>query len=307
MRDILVLDGGMGKQLERAGAPFRQPEWSALALIEDPDAVRDAHAAFIDAGADIITVNSYAVVPFHLGDERFAERGRELADLAGRLAREAADAAGRPVLVAGSIPPLFGSYEPEKFEPERAPGLLDVLIEAQDPYVDVWIGETVGSIAEARAIVEALERFGNDPLDKEVWMSFTVPDVLDGDSVPIRSGESVTHAAAAVANDVQAILFNCSPPEAISLALNELQRALEPNVSGLGTGGYANAFVPKVDGYAANEVVLGRREDLTPDEYRAIIAEWVDGGASIVGGCCHMFPEHIHELAALRDGVEHTH
>ncbi len=76
---ITLLDGGMGRELERMGAPFRQPEWSALPLIEGPDYVRRAHAAFIAAGAQVITTNSYAVVPFHLGAERFAAKGLVLA------------------------------------------------------------------------------------------------------------------------------------------------------------------------------------------------------------------------------------
>ena len=71
---MMLLDGGMGRELNRMGAPFRQPEWSALALLEGPDFVRRAHLAFINAGAEIITTNSYAVVPFHIGDDRFAAR-----------------------------------------------------------------------------------------------------------------------------------------------------------------------------------------------------------------------------------------
>ena len=54
----LLLDGGMGRELERIGAPFRQPEWSALALIEGPEFVTKAHTAYIEAGADVITTNS---------------------------------------------------------------------------------------------------------------------------------------------------------------------------------------------------------------------------------------------------------
>ena len=73
---IHLLDGGMGRELKRSGAPFRQPEWSALALIESPEHVLQAHEAFIRAGARVVTTNSYAVVPFHLGQTRFAEQGR---------------------------------------------------------------------------------------------------------------------------------------------------------------------------------------------------------------------------------------
>ena len=81
----------MGKELRRIGAPFRQPEWSALALMEAPEMVALAHRNFIEAGAHVITTNNYAVVPYHLGDELFEARGRDLIGLAGRVAREVAD------------------------------------------------------------------------------------------------------------------------------------------------------------------------------------------------------------------------
>lgn len=294
---MTIIDGGMGKHLERSGAPFRQPEWSALALIEDPAAVTAAHDDFVAVGAEVIIANTYAVVPFHLGEERFVARGAELAELAGRLAREAANATDREVEVAGSLPPLFGSYEPEHFRPSDAPAAWDVLVAAQAPHVDLWIGETVSSIAEAEAIVAAVRR-GAGP--DRLWMSFTVPDDPPGAEVRLRSGESVADAVAAVGDDVEAVLFNCSPPEAIGVALGHLHEALGANPRGIRTGAYANAFVPKLEGYAANEVLLDRRDELTPERYQAIAAEWVAAGATIVGGCCQMFPEHIEALAALK-------
>jgi len=295
--NVIVLDGGMGKHLARSGAPFRQPEWSALALLEDPDAVRQAHVDFIDAGADVIIVNSYAVVPFHLGGERFADQGHELATLAGRLAKEAAAQSERTVRVAGSLPPLFGSYEPEKFRPAEAPAMYDVLIGAQAPFVDVWIAETVSSIAEAEAIMAAVDR--HDPA-AELWMSFTVPDEAPGDTVALRSGESIADAVAAVEERVAAILFNCSPPEAIGVGLGQLHNALGENPRNIQVGAYANAFAEKEQGYAANEVVLDRREELTPERYEHTCAAWAADGATILGGCCEMFPEHIAALTRLR-------
>ena len=292
---IIVLDGGMGKFLERSGAPFRQPEWSALALIEEPASVRRAHTAFIDAGADLIIANTYSVVPFHLGPQRYADQGSELAALAGRLAREAADAADRPILVAGSLPPLFGSYEPDDFRPAEAPAIYDELVDAQAPFVDLWIGETVSSIAEATAIADAVER-GQGPND--LWMSFTVPDDDPGPQVALRSGEAIADALMAVGNRCQAITFNCSPPEAVTVALRQLHEAMGNGYRHLRTGAYANAFEPKPEVYAANAVVLDRRAELTPERYLEICQDWVDAGASIVGGCCHMHPEHIQALDA---------
>lgn len=298
--DLIVLDGGMGKHLERSGAPFSQPEWSALALIEEPESVRRAHDDFIAAGADVVIANTYAVVPFHLGQGRFAERGAELAELAARLARQAADGADRLVRVAASLPPLFGSYQPELFCPEAADALFDVLVSAQAPYVDLWIGETVSSIAEAQGVIEAVDR--HDP-SAELWMSFSVPDDPPGTTVDLRSGESVGDAVAAVAGRVAAITFNCSPPEAITVALGHVHQALAaagPEAAAIRTGAYANAFVAKPTDYLANAVVLDRRDDLTPAAYREVCAGWIRAGAIIIGGCCQMFPEHIHELATLR-------
>ncbi|HCN44325.1 MAG TPA: homocysteine S-methyltransferase, partial [Pseudomonas sp.] len=96
-KSLVILDGGMGRELARRGAPFRQPEWSALALSEAPEAVVAVHRAYIDAGAQVITSNSYAVVPFHIGEERFKHEGQALASTAGQLARAAADAGPQQV------------------------------------------------------------------------------------------------------------------------------------------------------------------------------------------------------------------
>jgi len=64
------------------------------------------------------------------------------------------------------------------------------------------------------------------------------------------------------------------------------------------SGAYANAFPDAHDeGYAANSVIYERRDDLTAEAYGDIVDKWVDGGATIIGGCCDMYPEHIAELA----------
>lgn len=70
-QQITILDGGMSRELMRLNAPFKQPEWSALSLYEKPSAVQQVHEDFIANGAEVITTNSYAVVPFHIGENRF--------------------------------------------------------------------------------------------------------------------------------------------------------------------------------------------------------------------------------------------
>ena len=288
----------MGKELRRIGAPFRQPEWSSLALMEAPEAVVRAHRNFVEAGAQVITTNNYAVVPYHLGDDVFAERGLELTDLAGRLAREAADGADHEVLVAGSLPPLFGSYEPDAFDPERGAPMYRDLAAALDQHVDLWLGETLGSVAEMDAVVDAVESIGST---KPLWVSVTLPESWSELGVALRSGEPPARVVEAVVRRgerIGAVLFNCSLPEQTGPALEALHAGLDEAGVDVRTGAYANAF-PSVreEGYSARSAVFERREDLTADRYADIVAGWVEGGATIVGGCCDMYPEHIAALA----------
>lgn len=290
MASFTLLDGGMGRELARMGAPFRQPEWSALALIEGPDYVRKAHASFIAAGAEVITTNFYAVVPFHLGEERFWSMGLLLADRAGRLAREAVNAGRRKVRVAGSLPPLFGSYRPDLFDAARAPAMLQVLVRGLGPHVDLWLAETQSSIAEARASAAAVAGDSRD-----LWISFTLKDEDADPAKPcLRSGESVADAVvAALSLGAKALLFNCSQPEVMAPALTAARAALKAAGATLPLGVYANAFPPQRKNATANSTVLPIREDLTPEGYHAFAESWAAAGATLIGGCCGIGPEHI--------------
>ena len=291
---VIILDGGMGRELKRIGAPFRQPEWSALALIEGPDFVRRAHDAFIAAGANVITTNSYAVVPFHIGEERFRRDGRMLADRAGRIAREAADAAPHPVQVAGSLPPLFGSYRPDLFREKEAAGIAAILIAGLAPHVDLWLAETQGSIAEAAALHAALAG------DKRpFWVSFTLEDD-DASAAPcLRSHEPVAQAVRAALDwNAAAILFNCSQPEVMAPALAVAAEAIVGAKAAPMLGVYANAFPPQPKDAEANAGLSDIRADLTPPRYLQFVDEWRRAGAAIVGGCCGIGPEHIQAIRA---------
>ncbi len=298
---ITLLDGGMGRELKRMGAPFRQPEWSALALMEAPETVERAHAAFIAAGAEVIITNSYALVPFHIGAARFATDGQALADLAGRLARAAADAVtDRKVRVAGSLPPLFGSYRPDLFDGAHAPELLAPLVAGLAPHVELWLGETLGSIAEAEAVAEAL---GDDP--RPMWISYTLADDKpDPENPRLRSGEPIADAVRVAARrGAKAVLFNCSQPEVMAPALEAARQTLAALGTDIPLGAYANAFLPKDESAQANEDLSDLRTDLDPSGYLDFARDWVAGGAGIVGGCCGIGPEHIAALRAAFDGA----
>ncbi len=296
MNDVIILDGGMSRELVRLGAQLRQPEWSALALIDTPEIVRDVHREFIEAGADVVTTNSYALVPFHIGETRFREEGEALIALSGRLAREAADAfTGRRVRVAGSLPPIFGSYEPQLFQPERVQDYLSVLVRGLSPFVDVWLGETLSLIAEGEAVRQAIAETG-----KPFWISFTLADAAEDDgSVPrLRSGETVAEAAEwAASAGLEALLFNCSRPEMMAGAVRIAADIFKQRNAKIAIGVYANAFEPLEEDGAANEALHATREDLTGDVYCDFACTWVEAGASMVGGCCGVGTGHIHRLA----------
>jgi S-methylmethionine-dependent homocysteine/selenocysteine methylase len=262
MDDLTILDGGTGRELKRIGAPFRQPEWSALALMEAPAFVSRVHDAFVAAGADVITTNSYALVPFHIGAGRFEAEGEALASRAGRLARAAADGAERPVKVAASLPPVCGSYRPDLFDAHQARPVLERLIAGLAPWADSWLAETLSMVEEAALVRDVL---GRD--ERPLWLSFTLRDEAAAPGDPrLRSGQSVDEAvAAAVRLGAGAVLFNCSQPEAMADAVDAARRRLETLGRGVPIGVYANAFPPQRGDAAANETLLDIRPDLTPD------------------------------------------
>ncbi|KQM35248.1 homocysteine methyltransferase [Rhizobium sp. Leaf68] len=300
MGDIRILDGGMSRELQRLGAELKQPEWSALALINAPDIVRQVHAEFIEAGADVVTTNSYALVPFHIGEERFRKDGASLIALSGRLAREAADGSGRKVTVAGSLPPIFGSYEPQNFDASRVKDYLGVLVENLDPFVDVWLGETLSLIAEGEAVRQAVAKTG-----KPFWISFTLDDdtaQVNGAEPKLRSGETVRAAAEwAAGSGAAALLFNCSKPEVMKAAVETAATTFKEKDASLEIGVYANAFEGEQGETAANEGLHSTRADLTDDIYSRFACTWADAGATMIGGCCGIGAAHIHKVAgALR-------
>ena len=292
---VTILDGGMGRELKRIGAPFRQPEWSALALIEAPERVAEVHRAFAEAGARVITTNSYALVPFHIGEQRFNAEGEALADRAGALARGVADEAAGAIRVAGSLPPTCGSYRPDLFEPAVARATLAPLVAGLAHHVDLWLGETLSTVAEVEAVAEVL---GSDPRPR--WFSFTLADedVAPGDPPRLRSGEPVeAGVAAALAAGAEAVLFNCSQPEVMEAAVRAAQAEAGRHGAALRVGVYANAFPPQKAEATANETILPLRADLDPPGYLGWARRWRAAGAEIIGGCCGIGPEHIAALA----------
>lgn len=283
---VTILDGGMGQELiARSGQATGL--WSVQALLDHPEIVRAVHDDFFAAGAEIATTNGYAVLPDRLEARGLESRLQELSDLSCQLACDARDAHGSG-LVAGGMGPLGFSYQPDKAPPaDQAADIYARLAMMQLPFVDVHLLETMASVDQARGGL-----MGAGVTGKPVWLAVSVDD---RDGTKLRSGEQLTELLP-LAHEFQpeALLINCSRPEAISQAVPIIAGAVPL------TGAYANGFTSIADAFdhiGATVDILEARTDLGPEPYADFAAEWVAAGAKIVGGCCEVGPSHIKELA----------
>lgn len=289
MSRIILLDGGMGQELIKRAPGEASPLWSARVMMESPELVKEVHLEYIRAGARVITVNAYSSTRDRLERAGNGDRFEELQRTACQLAAEARDESGAHVTIAGCLPPLMWSYRPDLAvdADENTPVYAEIAA-LQAPHVDLFLCETMSAASQALGAVRGAAAGGGG---KPVWVSWSVADDTSG---LLRSGETVAAAAAMLDGlPVAARLLNCSRPEAISAAM--------PALAALGGtfGAYANGFSGINDDYVPGSTVkaLSGRRDLGPEAYADFAMGWVDQGASIVGGCCEVGPEHIAELA----------
>ena len=286
MSTVTLLDGGMGQELLRRSSRVITPMWSANIMLNEPMLVRDLHREFIDGGARIITLNTYAATPQRLQRENELSQLENLHQLAMNVAKEAVELSQRnDVAIAGSLPPLVASYRPDvslSFEDSLAS--YRQLVALQSPASDLFICETMSSITEARAACTAALESG-----KPVWVALSVSDEHPEQ---LRSGEPLKDALQVLASfDIQAILLNCSQPEAITACWDLLK------VTRHKIGAYANGFISVDSLYPGGTVEkLGIRQDMSPQQYAEYAMDWARNGASIIGGCCEVGPEHIKAL-----------
>jgi S-methylmethionine-dependent homocysteine/selenocysteine methylase len=287
MAQITLLDGGMGQELLARTGDTPTPLWATQVMIDHPDVVCAIHGDYFAAGATIATTNSYAIhhdrlQPF---DRDALFEGLHHKALQQAEAARFAHGAGR---IAGSLGPLMASYRPDLCPPpEEAEGKYAEIARLQAPHVDLFICETMASVAQAEGALRGAAAGG-----KPVWLSVTVDDA---DGSRLRSGEPVADLAAVVAQyRPAAVLVNCSVPEAIGAALAVIA------TFGLPFGAYANGFTHITEAFkqdAPTVDALFARTDLTPARYAEFAMGWVAQGATIVGGCCEVGPAHIAELA----------
>ena len=287
MTNIILLDGSIGQELVKRAGDRPTPLWSTQAMIDHPDLVREVHDAYFAAGATIATTNTYTVLRDRLARIGLQDEMARLSDVAVTAARAARDTNGVG-LIAGAIGPLFASYRPDLCPPaDEAAAIYAEPIGLMKDHVDLFLIETVASVLHAEGGLRAACGLG-----KPVWLAVTV---ADNNGTRLRSGEPVADLTPLLETHlVDAVLVNCSSPEAVSAALEIVKGFGKPY------GAYANGFTKISDGFlqeAPTVDALQQRTDLGPAAYADFVMDWVANGATIVGGCCEIGPDHIAELA----------
>ncbi len=286
---VLLLDGGMGQELIHRSTAQATHHWSLQVMMDEPHLVTEVHREFCEAGADIACLNTYAVTRARLA------RGQNLPTLEALL-RNAYELANQGTTYSGkthtpliaALPPLVASYRAETQLPiAQMIEEYQELIDLQKSRVDGFLAETIPSITEATAVLTAADQAG-----VRIMLGFTVSD---DDGKRLRSGEPLAEALEAIESyDPVAILINCSKPEAASQAMPMLAQ------SRFIFGAFANGFTA-IDALEPGGVVdvLQARKDLSPVQYAKFATEWLDAGATVIGGCCEVGPEHIKALDEL--------
>ena len=300
-QDVIVLDGAFATELEARGFSVNDALWSAKALFERPDLVRDVHLDYLRAGADVVTSASYQATV-----EGFMKRGFSEAEAAAllqksvHLAQEARDLylAERGThdpapLVAASVGP-YGEYLADGSEyrgdydvdedalTEFHAGRLRLLTAAQP---DLLACETLPCLIEARAIVRALRA---EKIRIPAWFSFSCRDaahISDGTEIAecARFLDGVPEAAA--------IGLNCTAPQYVEELIRTIrQETAKPIIV------YPNSG----ESYDASDKTWhGAAED-----FGALACRWRSAGARLIGGCCRTSPREIVEISTWAKNAE---
>jgi len=279
----LILDGAMGTELGRRGISIELPLWSAGALLENPEIVKQIHMDYIRAGADVITTDT-----FRTNSRTFlkAELSKKDAFSATKKAVSIAKSAmeyvkpDKKIWIAGSISPLEDCYQPE-LSPDYDTALIEHRENAMwlaEAGVDFILIETMNTLHEALAASRA---------SLETKLPVITSFILDTNG-NIFDGSDLFAAYSELKNlGIQGFSINCTQHATISRVINKYHHKVT-----LPIAAYANASIyDKESGWKDDP-------DFTPVSYADIVSSWISKGVKIVGGCCGTTPEHIKKISS---------
>ena len=289
---ILILDGAMGTMLQRKGLQGNSESFN----LTNPETIGEIHNEYIEAGADIITANSFSANSISQSEYNLSEKAGQMAEAAARIARKAADEAPRKIWVAGSVGPTSKSLSLAQNinDPIFRPYSFDEMAEAFEVQirglvkggVDLLLFETCFDALNTKA---ALYAIGHIPEASDI-------PIMISASMSDRSGRTLTgQTMEAFYRSVQ----HCSP---LSFGLNCSLGAEEmipliaevASFAACAVSCYPNAGLPNEMG----------EYDETPSRMAESVRKMaLAGSVNIVGGCCGTTPEHIKAVAEAVKGI----
>ena len=294
MNKILIGDGGMGTELRNRGVEVPSHVdniWSALALLNNTEVIKQIHTDFIQAGAEFIIANNYAVTQPILKRANLSNQLEELTLRSIQLAKEAIQESGKEVMLAASLPPLETSYRSDLIlESTSMDSMYAELASILEGEVDIIICETMSHSEEARSALSSIQKSKS-----QKWLGWTVY----GHQNTLPSGESITEAFKKISDlDCDAYLINCGGANLITEGIKELKTLTNKRI-----GGYGNSekieFSDKSRSNRPEEDHWAAASNIDEKEYAREVKKWVEEGASIVGGCCRTRPAHIKEIIKI--------
>ena len=272
MPNFTILDGPIGTELNARGIETKLPLWSASAIESAPEVLSQIHRDYADAGATVHTANTFRTRRRTMG-----QRWREATIRAVQIAKSAVPSSHR---IAGSLAPLEDCYRPDLSPDQSEVEHREMAVALAEAGCDLILCETFPHSGEALAAVSVSVQTG-----VETWLSLTA-----GPSGDLMSPREMTETAkAAVEMGVEAVLINCTPAKDTGrfvLALAEARLTVP-------IGAYANA------GSVDDAIGWASPSEPAAEFYRSLAMQWIDSGASIVGGCCGTTPIHIAALAHI--------
>lgn len=289
---ILILDGAMGTMLQRKGLQGNSESFN----LTNPETIGEIHNEYIEAGADIITTNSFSANSISQSEYNLSEKAGQMAEAAARIARKAADEAPRKIWVAGSVGPTSKSLSLAQNinDPIFRPYSFDGMAEAFEVQirglvkggVDLLLFETCFDALNTKA---ALYAIGHIPEAKDI-------PVMISASMSDKSGRTLTgQTMEAFYRSIQ----HCNP---LSFGLNCSLGAEEmipliaevASFAACAVSCYPNAGLPNEMG----------EYDETPSQMAESVRKMaLAGSVNIVGGCCGTTPEHIKAVAEAVKGI----
>lgn len=289
---ILILDGAMGTMLQRKGLQGNSESFN----LTNPETIGEIHNEYIEAGADIITANSFSANSISQSEYNLSEKAGQMAEAAARIARKAVGEAPRKVWVAGSVGPTSKSLSLAQNinDPVFRPYSFDEMAEAFERQirglinggVDLLLFETCFDALNTKAALYALVHIP-EAKDIPVMISASMSD---------KSGRTLTgQTMEAFYRSIQ----HCNP---LSFGLNcslgaEEMIPLIAEVASFATCAvscYPNAGLP-------NE--MGEYDESPSQMAESVRKMALAGSVNIVGGCCGTTPEHIKAVAEAVRGI----